>query len=212
MLRLPRIALDLDGVIADFFQKLLEEYNKRYQQKLSVSDIDCELENLGPDVVKKLIEIFNEPQFFLNLEPLPNAINTVSRYPDLGYQTTICTAPARINGLINGRTAAEKFDWIRKYLPFWANDVIITKHKKLVDVDIIIDDAPPNILSWCGEHPKGIGYLVDQPWNKKWTRFPLNAVCGKLEDVTTFINEFWCQDRGCFIYRLDELKPWKDRK
>lgn len=210
ILRHPRLALDLDGVVVAFFQKLIAVYNERYNANLTLSDIDCELEKLGPEVAKRMIEIFNEPNWFRDLEPLPDAISTVSGYLDIGYQVQICTSPARdTQGLINGQSAAEKFTWVKKWLPFWTNDVIIAKHKACMDVDMLIDDTPYQIINWCKRHPKGVGFLIHQPWNHKWGQLPPNAVRGRLQDVANFINDFWCNEREGFYYRLDELKDGK---
>jgi len=206
----PKIALDLDGVVVDFHQKLLNVYNKRYGKNVTVNDINCDLESLGPEITKKIISIFNEPGWFLELKPLPNAISIISKYIDFGYRVTICTAPARdLKGIINPISASEKFTWVRENLPFWANNIIITKYKEFVHTDAIIDDYSPNIVNWCQEHPEGIGFLVDQPWNKYFKQYPINSVRGKLEDVTTIINKHWCHVRGRFVFRLEELEEWQ---
>lgn len=209
---LPKVGLDLDGVLVSFHDALINTYNQRYNGNLSINDLDGELENLGSDLLKKVVEIFNEPNWFIDLLPLPDAINIVSNYVDLEYEVMICTAPARdLNGLTNPSSASEKFLWIRRWLPFWANNVIITRHKALIDVDILIDDTGHNIVNWCKEHPNGIGYLVDQPWNRNFNSFAHNAVRGSLENSIKFIKQFWCQERGKFVYRLDELQNWKNR-
>jgi len=208
MSALPKILLDLDGVVVNFHQKLIDVYNQRYPEskKLTVNDIDCEIETLGPDLAHKLIGIFNEKDWFIDLEPLSNSIRTVLSFADLGYDVTVCTAPARdLDGIINPGCASEKYIWMQKYLPLWANNMIITKHKEVVRTDIIIDDTGYNIINWCRENPDGVGYLIDQPWNKRFNNYPTNSTRGTLEGVTTFIDKFWCRKRGKFIYRLDEL-------
>lgn len=212
----PKIALDLDGVVVNFHQKLVDVYNERFppekgEKKLTTKAIDCDLESLGTDVSRRLIQIFNEDGYILNLEPLPDSIHIVSQFQDLNYDVTICTAPARdLNGIINPTSAAEKFHWIREHLPFWANKVIVTKHKEIVGTDMLIDDYAFNIINWCKENPNGIGYLIDQPWNKKFRHYPSNAVRGTLAGVSTFIDKFWCRERGQFAYRLEELQEgWK---
>lgn len=209
-MKTPKLILDIDGVIASFHSPLILEYNKRYLGNLNINDIDCELETLGPELYTKLVGIFNEPNWFLNLEPLPNAINTASSFIDLNYSVTICTAPARdLTGFTNPGSAAEKYVWIRKWLPFWANNVIITKSKELVFGDMLIDDTGHNIVNWCREHPNGIGFLLDQPWNKNFTQYPSNSVRGNLEDVSTIIRKFWCSERTRLVFRLDELLAWR---
>lgn len=209
-MKFPELILDLDGVVADFFTPLLEIYNKKTGCDLTVYDINCHLENLGPRVLRDLIDIFNAPRYFSDLKPLPEAINIVSQFEEYGYKTIICTAPARDNdGGTNGLSAAEKYEWIKKYLPWWSNHIIITKHKERVFGDMIIDDYSMNILNWCKAHENGIGFLVDQPWNRSLSYLPKNAVRGTLEQVSEFIDKFWCQERGIWVYRFDELKEWQ---
>ena len=211
-MRKPKIALDLDGVVVNFHQKLIDIYNDRYPDKpLTTSDIDCDIESLGPELARQLITIFNEDGFLLNLEPFPGAINTISQFQDLGFKVTVCTAPARnLDGYVNPNSAAEKFAWLRKQLPFWAVNAIITKNKKVVGADMLIDDTAKNIISWCDEHTDGIGYLINQPWNQKFRHYPSNSIRGSLPGVASFIEKFWCPERGKFFYRLEEFhQGWK---
>jgi len=207
---LPKLGLDLDGVIVNFNDQLVEDYNKRYLPVITADSIDYDFELLGDLIFTRFKIVFNEPGFFKKLKPLPNAITIATKLLDMGIPTVICTAPARNNeGLINGLSAAEKFDWVQEHLPFWGNEIIITKDKHYVDVDMLIDDYPPNITLWCQKHPNGIGFLVDQSWNRRFSHFPNNSVRGSLEKVIPFIQKFWCEERGVFAYRLDELHEWR---
>jgi len=208
MVKLPKVGLDLDGAVVNFHQSVIDEFNSRHPgYNLKVNTLSCEIETLDPELVPKLLCIFNEKGWFLGLKPLPNAISIVSSFVDLGYDVTVCTAPARADGKINPYSASEKITWMHQWLPFWANNMIITKHKEIVGVDILIDDTGYNIINWCRENPDGIGYLVDQPWNQTFTKYPTNSVRGDLKGVPSFIDKFWCRKRGRFIYRLEELKP-----
>jgi 5'-nucleotidase len=210
-MRQPSIALDLDGVIADFHYVLADEYNRRFSPSvlLTVADFDSGLESLGQPIYPRLIDIFNEPGFFDKLGLLPNSLEVASQFMDQGYEVRICTAPARdIKGVINGQSSAEKFDWVQKNMPYWGNDLIVTKHKNSVRADLLIDDYPPNIVNWCESNPEGIGYLVEQPWNKYFHHFPKNSVKNDLTNVIKLVDNLWCSDREKFVYRYDELSHW----
>jgi 5'(3')-deoxyribonucleotidase len=209
-LKLPKIILDLDGVVVNFYQKLIVTYNSRFpDDTLTLDDINCELEQLGPERAERLIEIFNEPGYFANLEPLPGTVNVVSHYVSVGYQIIVCTAPPRLSdGRINGASAGEKFGWLNQHLPI-LNKIIITRSKEFVDGDLFIDDTPYQVLNWCQAHPNGIGLLVDQPWNKRWQDLPRNAIRANLEDVGSLVSNFWCKETDRFAYRAYELRNWK---
>lgn len=207
---LPKIILDLDGVVVQFFQKLIRIYNLRHSDDpLTLSDINCELEQLGPGRSERLIAMFNEPGWFLDLEPLPGAINTITHYANAGHEIVVCTAPARFpEGKINGTSAAEKFTWIQKNLPIVGNKIIITQNKDSIKGDLFIDDTPYQVINWCKENPEGIGLLVDQPWNKRWVNLPGNATRANLSDIGRIVSAFWCSDTGRFAYRTCDLRAW----
>ena len=97
--------------------------------------------------------------FFLDLPPLPGAIDAVKKIAEEGIEIVFCTK------VLHWRQASEKAEWLKKYF----NDieymlVVVDKHeaKKLVDADIIIDDDP-RVLDVV-ELP--IRILIKQPWNK----------------------------------------------
>lgn len=206
----PSLAIDLDGVVVNFFDELLRIYNTEVEENLSIDSIDYDFEILPVDVSNRMREIFNREGYFESLEALPNAINILNKFRDLGFPSIICTAPARdLNGLINGRSAAEKYNWVQKHLPAWGNDVMITKDKYYTNTNMLIDDFPPNISLWCAANPAGVGYLIDQPWNKRFSHYPPNAVRGPLERVISFVDKFWCEERRIFAYRLEELRSWR---
>lgn len=198
----PTIALDLDGVVVDFHQPVVDEFNRRYQESKTLKDFDF-IEGLPP----KVVDIFCEEGWFEALKPLPGSIATISKHLDLGHRVVICTAPTRANdGYISSFSAKEKFDWATHYIPALASDVIIARNKEMVSADILADDTPYNITRWCEKHPDGLGVLVDQPWNKSWDKLPENAIRADIADIATLIERFWCQKRGKLIYRLDELR------
>jgi len=213
---LPSLAIDLDGCVVDFFTEVIKDYNDLPDVKnggvapLKIEEIKYNFELLGESIVSRMRGVFNAPGFFLKVKPLPNALNLMMKFKDIGFPGIICTAPARDDdNRINGRSAAEKYDWVQQHLPPWGNDVMVTKEKFYVGTDMLIDDYPPNITLWCEANPNGIGYLIDQSWNKEFKHYPRNAVRGSLENVLAFIEKFWCEERGQFAYRLEELQAWR---
>lgn len=201
---MPTIAFDLDGVLADFFEKFIEVYNSRFPVKLSLNQIthykfhDC----LPAAVADEIIKIFHEPGFFTNLVPMPGALDTIDLLLYKGYSIEICTAPPSD---YCPRAVVEKWDWVTKYLPKLANCVTVTKNKFYIATDMLVDDYALNIEKWCARHPEGLGFLIDSPWNQNFT-LPINCVRGKLLQIPGFIDHFWCSDRNKFSYRLRDLK------
>lgn len=214
-MRLPKILLDLDGVLADFYQQLADYYNQRYNASITVEDFnDFEFERCFPiETVERLIEIFNEPGYFINLPVIPHAKEIASQFSTLGYQVKICTAPARkLDGFLNGQSAEEKFDWVAKHFPYWANSITVTQEKEDVQGDMLIDDSPVNISKWCARNKDGIGYLIDRPWNRPFKNYPLNCIRGDLLNVSKFVDSYWCSERDKFILRADELRQCQQKR
>ena len=92
-----RIYIDMDGVIADF-----EEYCNRINTHFKYA---------------KLI-----PGTYLNLKPIPDAIDAVQELMGIGYQTWFLT---KIPGE-NPESATEKIKWLNIYFPFIKDHLTIT--------------------------------------------------------------------------------------
>lgn len=185
------IAFDLDGVLADFFEKFVAIYNSRFhytRAPLYLHHIteykfhDC----LPVEVADEIIKIFHEPGFFLNLNPLPGAIETVNKILSLGHVIEICTAPP---SNYCPRAVMEKWEWIHQFFPALTDCITVTKNKFYLNTDMLVDDYPANLEKWCARHPKGLGYLIDAPWNQNFKDLPVNCIRGSLVDVPLVIRE-----------------------
>lgn len=220
---MAKLAFDLDGVVANFYERLLEIYNERHSPPIKEEDLVMYsfADLFDPPTSTNLIEIFNEPGFFLSLRPLPGALETIYHLLDAGCVIEICTAPPHSsvdNTQIRGNPLAvvEKLDWVAATIPPLQGNVTVTSNKFYMDTDMLIDDHYMNIYHWCKRHPKGIGYLVNQPWNQRLIldgeehdALPSNAVRGALVDLPKFLESFYCFEREEFAYRLSELDEWK---
>lgn len=192
------LALDIDDTLADFNGKLLDIYNNRYgspilkPEHFNQSDIyDC----FDKETAHKLINIFNEPGFFLDLKLLPDAQETMDiLYNNKQLELHFCTAPPRRSRLIgpqavNPGAASEKISWVIDKFPHLAQNIIIISHKYLIRADVLIDDNITNIKKWCQANPKGLGYLIAKPWNAMYQDLPLNSIRGALVDVPKVLQD-----------------------
>jgi len=179
------IALDIDGVVANFTEKVVEIYNQRHLPPIRFEDFKSFSfeECFSPPVVERIVQIFNEPGFFASLQPLPRAIEIVDLLSK-DHHVEICTAPPHN---VNPLAISEKISWALQHWPHLGRQVTVTTNKYLVKSDILIDDSISNITKWCMHHPQGHGFLVSQPWNADILVLPDNATRGHLVDVPDFI-------------------------
>lgn len=105
----------MDGVIADF-----NSYAK-----------EC---NATGDVIKK------QPGAYLNLKPIPGALDAVRSLIGMGYEVWAATKPP--TGI--AFAYADKAAWIFEHLPELKRKIIITHDKGLLgdSFDFLIDDRP----------------------------------------------------------------------
>ena len=148
------IYLDMDGVIANFFEALAEKNNVNHWKSIK-------------DVEKALVDIWGT-DFFYNIEPFPESqtiIEMVKRESKGDWG--ICSSPLRgdsYNSAYWKREWLTAHDWLPNIekLIFTAN-----KHKYVwVGTDnlpnILIDDKPQNIKAWKDAGGIGIRFQCNE--------------------------------------------------
>lgn len=135
------ILCDLDGVVADFFKPLLNDYNRKTGSSFKTDDIaDWHFSNFPrPDLIQDIID---KPGLFARLSLLPGAKDGLRELLDIGHDVYIVSAGSR-------EALSEKSYWCRRNLPFMKDRVIFTDGKtpkSLVRGDVLIDDGPHNLI------------------------------------------------------------------
>ncbi len=137
------ILVDMDGVLAHFEKKFAQEWMKRFPNELRIPIQERRTfyihEQYGPKYHDKVRSITSAPGFFLEMEPIPAAIEGFKRLQTLGHDVRICTAP-----LLGTPTCMqEKQDWVEKYLGREnVRKMIISSDKTVIRGDVLIDDRP----------------------------------------------------------------------
>ncbi|XP_029456424.1 5'(3')-deoxyribonucleotidase, cytosolic type [Rhinatrema bivittatum] len=140
-----RVLVDMDGVLADFEGGLLRAYRLRYpgephvelaaRRGFSVRQQYCDVrEDLGA----KIASIYESPGFFLDLEPVPGAIEAMKEMSNMdNIEVFICTSPLRQYK----HCVQEKYLWVEKHLGLkFVERIIMTRDKTLVAADLLFDD------------------------------------------------------------------------
>lgn len=158
------ILIDMDGVITDYESLLLRKYRDKYPKAFYVPlEKRCgwNITQQYPRHLRKFLnEINQEEGFFIALEPLNGAVESIEKIARKGHEIFICTSPSSRNMF----SAKEKIEWVKKHLGIeWVTKLILTHDKTLIWGDYLIDDKEViegNITPYW-EH-----LLFNQPWNK----------------------------------------------
>ena len=108
-------------------------------------------------------EVKRMPDAYLNMKPIPGAIDGVRKLINLGLDVWIATKPP--TGVANAYAA--KAQWIYNHLPELERKIIMTHDKGLLGdkFDFLVDDRPHRAN--CNDFP-GELFVVDQPDQMKW--------------------------------------------
>ena len=142
--------VDMDGVIADFFSKAAKMANGEYK---GWRDMEFR------DVEKVLKEIKNTPEFFINLDPFPQANTLIKCINNIAGDYYILSSPLADYD----NCKEEKIAWIRENIHIQPRDIIITSNKtEYAENNILIDDYGTNIQAWEKNKGYGIKYQADE--------------------------------------------------
>lgn len=163
---------DMDGVAVDFatgFRKAWASKHGEDPGQLTCFEVLDAYPHLNQD---DLWAIWHEKDFFLNLQPMPGALEALEAMARCDVDVNFCSSPSAISSW------SEKAEWIEHYLGAeWTKKLILTKDKTLVHGDYLLDDKPQitgcMVPSW--EHIVFNGQYnkeEDDRLHMNWTDWP----------------------------------------
>ncbi len=159
----PILALDCDGVLADWHEHAFYILNKLLDSNYSVNDlkewdIDELLENTSVSK-NKFWEAINSSTMVQDLNPYSEALMGVAKLKEIA-DIYICTSPMvhYPNWIIH------RNDWLKKHFDINPKKVIHTSAKYLVSANIFVDDHPNNVQKWI-DRQNGIAVLWKANYN-----------------------------------------------
>ncbi|WP_075810310.1 5' nucleotidase, NT5C type [Clostridium perfringens] len=116
-------------------------------------------------------ELLLQENFFYNLEPIEEAIETIDKLHEEGYEIYFLTTPQ-----FNQYCTYEKTEWLHEHFSWFDENkhLVLTGNKKLLDGDnrLLLDDSPNN-LKW----DKGINICFDHLYNRDYKGLRANNWC-----------------------------------
>ena len=159
----PIIALDCDGVLADWHEHAFYILNKLLDSNYSINDLkEWDIDELleGSSVSKnKFWEAINSSTMVQDLNPYPEAIIGVAKLKEIA-DIYICTSPMvhYPNWIIH------RNDWLKRHFDINPKKIIHTSAKYLVSANIFVDDHPNNVQKWI-DRQNGIAVLWKANYN-----------------------------------------------
>ena len=160
--KLP-IILDCDGVLADFQGLACERLGV---QREDVTSYDFFLQDERKQAFWALCE---DRETWRVLEPLPGAMEGVTRLIDAHQEIVVATASWHsCDGW-----ATERYAWLRKHFGIRPGQVVIGRQKHLLAGRVLVEDRADTLDEWiCAQ--RGRGFIFDAPYNRdfEWSRRP----------------------------------------
>ena len=158
--RRPRVAIDMDEVIADSLAKHLRVYNLAFGAALGLEGRSIE-EVVPSEHAPALDDLIREPGFFADLEEIPGSRHAVRALSE-HYEVFVASAAMEVP-----TSFAAKFNWLRERFPFVPpSHIVFCGDKGVLDVDYLIDDTPRHF-----ERFRGTPILFSAPHNRHELRY-----------------------------------------
>lgn len=161
--RRPRIAIDMDEVMADAVTEHLRRYNAAFGASVTADHFrGMHLEEWVPPAQRAAVEAMYDASFFAALDVMPDC-EAVLRELAERYDVLVVTAAMDVPCSFDA-----KFQWLQRHFPFIPpNNIVFCGDKGIVDADYLIDDRARHFARF-----KGSPLLFSAPHNAHETRYP----------------------------------------
>ena len=144
---------DLDGSLADYDKAALEGLAAlKSPDEPAIEDVR-EAHDI-PHIKARIDLISRQPNWFLNLEPIPMGFQVLHLAKEIGFQIHVLTQGPKTKPL----AWKEKVEWCQKHLGAEI-DIHITRNKGMVYGKFLYDDFSEYMERWLEHRPRGLGIM-----------------------------------------------------
>jgi 5'(3')-deoxyribonucleotidase len=142
-----RIAIDMDEVIADFVTKHINEFNKKFNEKITKQELTgCKLRDLRPDLVKDIYALLHDPGYFRDLGVVEGSQEVIKELNE-HYEVYITTAAMEVP-----TSFTAKYEWLKEHFGFLHDmNFVFCGDKSIIHADYLIDDNVKHFTKFKGE-------------------------------------------------------------
>jgi len=146
---MKHVLLDVDGVLANFIGRVCEVASSitgRVHKPEDIKQFNFATElGLTPEQKREAHAFIEQPGFWRNLDPYPDAIEGVRRLQNLrDVEVVIVTSPWN-----SCRTwLYEREGWLKEHFGIHHGDIIPTSRKHMVCGAMLIDDKTETLHAW----------------------------------------------------------------
>lgn len=153
------ILFDADDVAENLCDCWIAALNERYGTSVTLEDVqEWDMTVAFPTLSRdQVFGVLHDSDFWKRLSPIEGAVEALTELQNEGHTLYMVTAS-------DYRTCSAKIDHLLRLFPFLdESHIIISSNKQMIRGDILIDDAPHNLVG--GEYFK---ILFDRPHNRKF--------------------------------------------
>ncbi|RQW79418.1 MAG: hypothetical protein EHM14_08805 [Methanothrix sp.] len=186
-----KIAIDVDGVLADQVGAVLNVIEQEYGLRYSKSDVDrAHWSFNGRDIWQEISRLLDDHEYVLGISPIDGSIDAI-RHLSRQESHDVFVVTAR-------RPNAEKAtrEWLSHHFPsltkyFYAR----TGTKQTIPSDVLVDDFDLNIVEFVKSDPNRRGILFVHPWSRNGA------------DIDSYSDQiFFCPKWPAVIRAIEEIQ------
>lgn len=160
----PDVLLDVDGVLADFVAKYLDDLYALTGVRHTKAEVnDWEIKNalnLSKEVELRMVAKIEEEGWCYNIPILPDAQEGVQALREIA-NVHIVTSP----WWSSTYWAGERYRWLKDHFNFSYKEVTQTHSKHKMHGDYLVDDKHGTLVKWKEAHSEGVPILWGTPHN-----------------------------------------------